>query len=173
MSGWLGDWCLGVSVEEFMQRQQHASSGYISDSRDIAAYTSNIDACSSASRRRRAGFRSQSPWMVTDQALVETWRPWFYPSPTRIRTALVWMKMPHLPMELWGSATLWSIVGLVGEDGGSGSVHNGTKEGRICKGLYPIESFQAATSQSADRWLEREISGRCLFMRTCQSLFQL
>lgn len=36
-------------------------------------------------------------------------------SPTSIRMALVWMRMPHLLVELWGSATLQSIAGLARE----------------------------------------------------------
>lgn len=43
------------------------------------------------------------PWIVTGQALeVEPWQPRFYPSPTLIRIALVWIRLPQLPVELGG-----------------------------------------------------------------------
>lgn len=56
------------------------------------------------------------PWVVAGQALaVEPWRPRFNPSEGAIRSALVWVRLPRLPAELWREASIRSILRLAGE----------------------------------------------------------
>ncbi|KAG1327327.1 hypothetical protein COCNU_01G012610 [Cocos nucifera] len=41
------------------------------------------------------------PWVVSGQALaVEQWRPRFRPGPDAIGSAVVWIRLPRLPVEL-------------------------------------------------------------------------
>ena len=56
------------------------------------------------------------PWVVAGQALVvEAWRPHFHPGNGAIRTALIWVRLPHLQMELYMEEVIRCILALAGE----------------------------------------------------------
>lgn len=50
-------------------------------------------------------------WTVGGQAMaIELWRPQFVPAENAIQTVVVWLRLPLLPMELWGRESLRRIT---------------------------------------------------------------
>lgn len=59
---------------------------------------------------------NKKPWTVGGQALaIEPWQPRFVPAELAIQTAVVWMRLPLLPVELWGRESLKWIISWAGD----------------------------------------------------------
>lgn len=43
------------------------------------------------------------------------WRPGFFPLEGAVRSALIWVRLPWLPMKFWGEAALRGVLRLAGE----------------------------------------------------------
>ncbi|XP_010937343.1 uncharacterized protein [Elaeis guineensis] len=58
----------------------------------------------------------QRPWTAAGQALaLELWRLGFFPVEGAITTALLWVRLPWLPVEFWDEEALQEVLRLVGE----------------------------------------------------------
>ncbi|XP_008778888.1 uncharacterized protein LOC103698628 [Phoenix dactylifera] len=56
------------------------------------------------------------PWMVAGQLFVmEQWRPNFFPSSGEVGRVVVWLRLPHLPLEYWEKSTILQIASKAGK----------------------------------------------------------
>ena len=56
------------------------------------------------------------PWVVNGQPLAAAaWHPDFLPADDAVRYALLWIRLPNLPMEYWSEETLRSMLSVAGE----------------------------------------------------------
>lgn len=59
--------------------------------------------------------KNGEPWFVTGQLLtMEAWELDFIPGRRVIQKAVVWMRLPRLPLEYWLSMAIFAIVAEVG-----------------------------------------------------------
>ncbi|XP_038974092.1 uncharacterized protein At4g02000-like [Phoenix dactylifera] len=67
------------------------------------------------SERDRDAAMEARPWLVAGQLLaMERWRPNFVSETNQLCRAVVWLRLPSLPMEYWTEEIIWDIVAKVG-----------------------------------------------------------
>lgn len=55
------------------------------------------------------------PWVVAGQLLaMERWKPDFIPGVDRVRLAVVWIRLPNLPLEYWEKTAILRIASAAG-----------------------------------------------------------
>lgn len=52
----------------------------------------------------------EGPWMIADHYfVVQRWRPMFLQNAESVKKVAVWIRIPHLPLELFNTEFLWRI----------------------------------------------------------------